>query len=263
MITKNEIDHLKNLFCALSPSLDTSDKKSIFTECGKAASIHCAVEQCIQDYSRTAKFIEAIGRAIKDKGKRILYIGSGPFGFLVLPILLHSEGLEITFIEINEVSHKNLVDLCGKLNLGHKHKLRFIHGDACSLTLDIGECDILVSETMNAFLFSEPFVDIAKRNVRHLRAGGALIPEKVELYWNNKKIFQFDEKKARANKDSKAVAIKEAKENVCQTRVTVYKEITLDFDESLITRTKTVRTRAPANLFYKTGRFPGICAQYI
>lgn len=156
-MSEGDIEALKKRCLDAVNFLDFDDKKSIFTGNGKAVSVNCCLSQCITDYKRTAYFIAAVEQEIETKGNRILYLGSGPFGFLLLPALLNKSGLKVVFVDVNPSSLLSLMHLCNEWNLTKRHDLRFVLGDACETDRHAGTYDVLLTETMNSFLEDKPF----------------------------------------------------------------------------------------------------------
>lgn len=262
MMTPDQIGRLRECLLSHCPTLTNLSPKhsqSIYTENGKAVSLDCALNQCIDDFKRTAIFIDAAKQAISKHGKRVLCIGSGPLGILLLPTLLGNSGLEVTFVEINEIALNALESLCEKLALSKRHTLRFICADACEEPLaEHGSFDVLISETMNRFLEHEPYVSLIQKNIHNLRKGGILIPEQVTLKVNDHVVFEVNQAWARQPTFTPiSINTKDTQELVCTTHVSVIEGLKLKPDESLITKTITKPvTGNQATLRYITGRHP-------
>lgn len=142
---------------------------------------------CARECFRTIAFIRGLGMAINDAGRcdravRVLYAGCGPFATLALPLMsvLSSQEAVFTLIDIHEesLSHaRSLIDAFGFSS----QVAGYVCMDAAQYRIPGGETpDIIVSETMNAGLRSEPQVEIA----RHLLAqapGALMVPAKVSV----------------------------------------------------------------------------------
>lgn len=142
---------------------------------------------CARECFRTIAFIKGLGTAIndarrRDRPVRVLYAGCGPFATLALPLMsvLSPREAVFTLIDIHEESlfhARQLIDGFGFSS----HVDGCICTDAARYRIPAGEIpDVVVSETMNASLRSEPQVTIA----RHLMAQAPealMVPAKISV----------------------------------------------------------------------------------
>lgn len=173
-ITGITIDGLSNDTDVLLPS-----GKAI----GSAGAAHCLLEM-----QRTAVFLRGIHKAIlrKQVEKRaetlnILYAGCGPYGTLIVPLLLlHKPGkLKVDLVEINPGSLAAIQKTINALDLNAY--IDKIYGtDATHLTIE-KPYDIAVSETMQACLKKEPQVAIMQNLVPQLPPQTIFIPEEISV----------------------------------------------------------------------------------
>ncbi|WMN61680.1 class I SAM-dependent methyltransferase (plasmid) [Pseudoalteromonas xiamenensis] len=166
---------------------DLNEWSHISTEHGLAISPVSAAK-CLQETKRTQVFLQAVKEAIEDriaKGRsvRVLYAGTGPYGTLVLPLLafLPSLNVRVTLIDIHPENIKAIQRMIRYFDLADK--IDSIHlADATKWAPENSESfDIIVSETMNVLLKSEPQVWILANLVPYLSSSGALIPECISL----------------------------------------------------------------------------------
>jgi hypothetical protein len=140
---------------------------------------------CAREPLRTITFIKGLAAAIDearlpDRPVRVLYAGCGPFATLALPLMTLFDAREAVFTLVD--IHAASLDCARSLVEGFglaSHVSGYVLADACTLALDPKELpDVIVSETMNASLRSEPQVAI----MRHLAAQAPkalLVPESV------------------------------------------------------------------------------------
>ena len=142
---------------------------------------------CAREPLRTIVFIRGLAAAIEqvrrpDRPVRVLYAGCGPLATLALPLmtLLDPEQASFTLVDIHAASLDSARALVRRLGL-ETHVAGYVLADACSLRLDPAALpDVIVSETMNAALRSEPQVAI----MRHLATQAPqalLVPESVTV----------------------------------------------------------------------------------
>jgi len=161
--------------------------KDMMLPSGKAIST-AAAAHCMLEMKRTAIFLRGIhkaitGRLVKVKTRpiRILYVGPGPFGTLLTP-LLHLYGgndVLVDFIEINPDSLLALQKLTDALDLN-----RYIHDRYCSDATSFRitkSYDIAISETMLACLKSEPQIAIMQNLIPQLKKSCIFIPEGISI----------------------------------------------------------------------------------
>jgi len=142
---------------------------------------------CAREPLRTIVFIRGLAAAIEQARRpgrpvRVLYAGCGPLATLALPLmtLLDPEQASFTLVDIHAASLDSARALVSHLGLDDR-VAGYVLADACSLRLDPAALpDVIVSETMNAALRSEPQVAI----MRHLAMQAPqalLVPESVTV----------------------------------------------------------------------------------
>jgi len=126
---------------------------------------------CAREPLRTITFIRGLAAAIdaaRQPGRpvRVLYAGCGPFATLALPLMavLSPQQVQFTLLDIHAASLDGARQLVASLGL-QAHVADYVLADACTVRLDAAALPaVIVSETMNAALRSEPQVAI----MRHL-----------------------------------------------------------------------------------------------
>lgn len=145
---------------------------------------------CARECFRTVVFIKGLHAAILDAAGaagrgagpvRVLYAGCGPFATLALPLMaLLAPGQAVfTLLDIHEQSLAHVRALVTGLGLADRVEA-FVRADATRYRMGAAAPDVIVSETMNAALRSEPQVSIA----RHLAAQAPralLVPARVTV----------------------------------------------------------------------------------
>ncbi|MDP5138006.1 phytanoyl-CoA dioxygenase family protein [Rheinheimera baltica] len=171
------------------------DEDFTLTPCGKAVSPTTAA-QCAEDIERSRVFIQAIYAAVQERltSKRpiqVLYAGTGPLGWLILPLLsvFNAQQLQVTALDIHPFSLDSFRSLCKTLDVEDRITA-WVCADATVWQPDSGvSYDIILSETMNQFLEQEPQVQIFVHLQRYLKDDGCLIPQQVllsaELEWQH------------------------------------------------------------------------------
>jgi hypothetical protein len=154
---------------------------------GKAGST-AAAAHCMLEIKRTAVFLRGIHKAItarlvkvKTRPIRILYVGPGPFGTLLTPLLhLYDKNeVQVDFIEINPDSLWALQKLTNVLDLNLNIYDRYC-GDAASFRIT-KSYDIVIAETMLACLKSEPQIAIMQNLIPQLKKSCVFIPEEISI----------------------------------------------------------------------------------
>ncbi|MGK0188925.1 MAG: hypothetical protein ACI9R3_004739 [Verrucomicrobiales bacterium] len=146
---------------------------------------------CSDQSRRTAIFLRGLHDAISkslacskepEKPVHVLYAGSGPYATLATPLmaLFPPEEVQFTILDIHPASIESVKSIHRRLQLD-QCVASYVVADACRYTIPAGKTpDVIVSETMDAALESEPQVAI----MRHL-AGQApsarLVPESVRV----------------------------------------------------------------------------------
>ncbi|MFW0716595.1 hypothetical protein [Pedobacter sp. N23S346] len=149
---------------------------------------------CVKEVLRTQRFIRGLYLAIQDKLAQksgpihILYAGTGPFATLALPIMVHfsPEEVQFTLLEINETSHNKLLDVIDAFDL-HKYVRQIEITDATTYVLPNTEVDIVLSETLNRALITEPQVFIMLNLASQLGDGVIYLPEEITVNLSEKK----------------------------------------------------------------------------
>lgn len=142
---------------------------------------------CAREPLRTITFIRGLAAAIGQAGRtdrpvRVLYAGCGPFATLALPLMtvFSPAQVQFTLLDIHAESLEGARQLVAQLGL-QASVAAYVLADACTLRLDAAAPpDVIVSETMNAALRSEPQVAI----MRHLATQAPqalLVPESVTV----------------------------------------------------------------------------------
>ena len=164
-------------------------KKNTQLPSGKAISPEDAA-RCIQDFMRTAKFLQGLEAAIRaaqqrfpDTPLQILYAGCGPFAPLALAISTRfsAGAIQFTLLDIHAESLTNARRLFHSLGLEDR-VAAFTLADASTYQwpathpLHIG-----VSETMQRALDKEPQVAITQNLAPQLCKGGSWVPENIRV----------------------------------------------------------------------------------
>lgn len=183
-LMKLAIDQMYEVFINFSPVdvLDLNDEE-INLPSGKAISPSMAA-QCLLDFKRTTKFIRGINEAIKQKLEeklhpvQILYAGCGPFATLITPLLtIYNKQVTVDLLDINDVSLSSARSVLSGLNLNESIK-HFLHEDASQCKVE-NDYDIIISETMQAGLKSEPQVAIMQNFSQQMKPYAIFIPEEI------------------------------------------------------------------------------------
>jgi hypothetical protein len=156
---------------------------------GKAISPTGAAH-CLIEMARTSKFLQGIRKAVlqlrsefNHEPIRILYAGCGPYATLVTPLTSIFSPSEITFdiLDINEISLGAVKKMYSELGL-LAYVNNFIKADAATYQIPANEKPhLIISETMNAGLKTEPQVEIMLNLMPQLMEGGIFIPEKIAV----------------------------------------------------------------------------------
>lgn len=146
---------------------------------------------CIRDFLRTKKFVRGLYLAVEAARQKfpgipvhVLYAGTGPFAALALPLtaLFTPAELQFTFLEIHPESYRMLqlvIDSCGITPFVCEQLLT----DASLYLQDQNRpVHILLTETMQSGLKTEPQVAIAMNLARQLHPDGIMVPEKIRVH---------------------------------------------------------------------------------
>ncbi len=271
------------------------NNQHIETEKGLAVSPYSAAF-CVVDFLRTRNFIVAIKMAVEDrllqeptKPVIICYAGTGPFASLVIPLttIFNPNQIQFLFLDINEISIDYLKKLIKNTAIDSYVK-DIIKADATEYILPFS-IDILLSETMKPGLDKEPQISIVANLINQCTTLPILIPQNIEVSLAfskfdsekgmvNQKIsslLNFNKEVAKGlllNKDiifTEGVNVELTQPQigfnrlVLDTSITLYKDITLEYNESSLTINHTImETTALAfpckfNIKYVIDKKPG------
>lgn len=162
---------------------------AIPTTKGKALGLNHAA-QCLLDYKRTIKFVQAIVTVIQEKQKEypreiinIFYAGCGPYApFLTLVApLFKSDQIQFSLLEINKNSLESAKKLIKSLELSNYVQETYL-ADAVNFKVpNPDRFHILISETLDALLYRECYVPILFNMLPQFNTNIILIPENVCL----------------------------------------------------------------------------------
>lgn len=154
---------------------------------GKAIST-AAAAHCLLEMKRTALFLRGIDQAITLKlleartmPIRILYVGTGPYGTLMVPLLplYRHVDLKVDMLDVNHKSLTALHKLTRALNL-EDYINEVYCTDATTFTIS-NRYDIVICEAMLACLRSEPQVAIMQNLIPQLDDDCIFIPEEITI----------------------------------------------------------------------------------
>ncbi len=175
--------------CASFTKWENGSTEATQLNSGKAISPEDAA-RCIQDFIRTAKFIQGLEAAILDLKKcfpeqqlNLLYAGCGPFAPLALAIAASFSAAEIRFtlLDIHQESLDSAAHLFQVFGLTDR-VADFVLADATTYQWPSDRhLHLLVSETMQRALDKEPQVAITQNLAPQLCEGGILIPENIRV----------------------------------------------------------------------------------
>jgi hypothetical protein len=142
---------------------------------------------CARQPYRTIAFVRglhaAIGTVLRMHAQaRVLYAGCGPYALLALPqMALYGDRVRFTLLDVHEESLRHARALVDAFGLGGSVDA-WICADATRHRIDPARPPhVIVSETMNAALRSEPQVAIFR--ALHAQAPGALlVPQRVTVH---------------------------------------------------------------------------------
>lgn len=140
--------------------------------------------QCVLDEKRTAAFLRGASSAVAAARERfpgetieVVYAGTGPLAPFVVPLLPMS-GVHFTLMDVDARSLRILHALLERLGL--REHANIVHADATEYRHPAA-IHVVVSETMQRSLASEPFVAIARNLRAQLVPGGIFVPERVTV----------------------------------------------------------------------------------
>lgn len=179
--------HALLLECTGLSAQDSVQMAALNLPSGKALAPFFAAA-CIQDPLRTKKFARGVFESIRAAQKRfpgarlhLLYAGTGPFATLILPLCTVFSPAEIgfTLLEVHPESARHLqkvIDVFGLQDFVHS----IVETDATTYQAS-QPFHILLIETMQAALASEPQLAITQHLVPQLAPGGILIPQGITI----------------------------------------------------------------------------------
>ncbi|WP_153231834.1 SAM-dependent methyltransferase [Algoriphagus machipongonensis] len=167
--------------------LENLDRENLIAENGIAIGPYWAA-MCLDDLMRTRQFIRGITKAFDEKLKKqssieVIYAGTGPFANLLLPIFQEYKTHQIryTLVEINPISFSILQGFMEEFNQ-EDLDITLVMADASKLKLDPKrKPDIIISETMQAGLKSEPQIAISQNLLNQADEDSILIPQNIKL----------------------------------------------------------------------------------
>jgi len=179
------------------------------TETGRGAGIspHTASLLLYNEagYTRVRKFVlgfwQAVQKVFEHSGHeqvRVLYIGTGPFATLALPIAARfpAKRLVVHVVDIHQESLDVLDRVVRHFGVGDSFPER-----TCTdaTTVDWGRCleevpDIVVTECMDAALLKEPQVAIVRNLASQVEDPFLLVPELVRVSVSTQPFFDLDRK---------------------------------------------------------------------
>lgn len=182
-----------NLLLKLTDQSENSLEKLVIQETwldsGKAIS-PLEAGRCVLGIDRTTKFLRGIYYAILKAKKKfpsekieILYAGCGPFAALLVPLCTKFESDEVTFhlIDIHQYSLDSAQKVFDKLGF-EDYVSGYINTDAAKYKDKKGKkFHIIISETMQQALQTEPQVSVTMNLAPQLKKGGFIIPERISV----------------------------------------------------------------------------------
>lgn len=230
----------------LGDTFDQLDNTLIDTAYGPVLSTQQAAG-CIFDRARVHKFLLGIHTAMQDIWSKqpdlcihILYCGCGPYATQLTPLtsLYTPEQVQFHLVDINPISLDIVQDLYTKL--GISDYIASVHQeDCCTWTIPNDmTIHIVTSETMVAGLEDETQIPIMQNIIPQI-GNAAFVPESIDVIVDDQLFYHIDRDTCNDPKDIQG--------SVITTKITLYKDITLEPDECDITRT----IHQDSNISYK------------
>ncbi len=244
---------------------------------GKAIGVMHAAE-CLKDYHRTIQLLKGLHKSVlntmaekPNKKVHVFYAGTGPFAPFVhfLGQLFTAGQICFTLLEVNPESLNCTKELISNLQMT-SYVSEFLLADATTYVIKNPEnVDVLFSETLDSMLFREAYVPILMNLKPQLAADVKIIPQNVKLsIMAFKEIVDGVQRKYLGSvfnvfeflKDPSKMIVKEeyvqcAKIPVSkdyegykfaiQTEVQVYKDCSIEFDQSSITLSFVLEKKVP------------------
>lgn len=192
-LSKQLVDPVLHQLCdlidlELHPEFFT-DPDASATAYGKAVSPTTAA-QCAEDAERGRVFTQGLYQAICDQLQlkptqpvRLLYAGTGPLGWLLLPLLplFTAQQLQVTALDIHQWSLQSLRRLTDRFAVSDRI-CDWVCADATAWQPQAGQSfDLILSETMKHLLQQEPQVQVFRHLQQFLTLQGQLIPQQIKL----------------------------------------------------------------------------------
>lgn len=168
---------------------DSQHNNDIFTDSGRAIGTEWAI-RCVEDITRTKTYCKGLYDAVlemdrqQDRPVRVIYAGTGPFATLALPLITRftPDQLQFDLLEINQASAGFLKKVINFFEMEDYVNL-FEVTDATTYQIPNPETvNIVLSETMQAALASEPQVALSYNLMSQLPEKAVLIPEEISLH---------------------------------------------------------------------------------
>lgn len=189
---------------------ENSSRNTLLKEGNAISPVQAA--KCLRQSIRTRQFWLAILAAIENQltehGEiRILYAGTGPYGTILLPLLpfIKQQSIRLVCIDIHEENIVAINRIIAVLQPELK-QLDLICADATKWQPEPGQSfDLIISETMNAYLHREPQVSIFAHLEQFLTTTGHLIPQKiiVEAWLSDHRHYDVKEREVKVHSASK------------------------------------------------------------
>lgn len=139
--------------------------------------------RCMRDYERTRRFIRSIDRAVSRLGREgsveVLDAGTGAIPIMGLYAAFASDTARVTCLELNPHAARFARSVIESFGLADRVAVR--EEDATKYRHDC-PIDLLISETMNTGLISEPLTRIMEAQAPRVRTGGIVLPSRVETF---------------------------------------------------------------------------------
>lgn len=183
----DRLDELLSLHTPFRRSEEISSGET-WLESGLAISPTQAA-MCLRDVRRTHAFASGLHAAIESaaaahpgRAVHVLYAGCGPYALLALPSLAAPDGerARFTLVDVHQECVASARTLIASLGLAHRIKA-FVCADATTYRLSADDPpDVVLLETMNACLYKEPQVALA-RNLLGQAPDALMVPRSVRV----------------------------------------------------------------------------------
>lgn len=188
-LMKGAIDEMYGIFSKITNISihNLSNDKDIMLHSGKAIG-SAGAAHCLLEMKRTAVFLRGINKVISQKLHRkrlktlsMLYAGTGPYGTLVVPLLLlySNNELKVDLVDINPESLNAIQKVIEALDIA-QYVGKIYCSDATIIKIE-RQYDIVVSETMQTCLKNEPQVAIMQNLIPQLSPESVFIPEEISI----------------------------------------------------------------------------------